>query len=61
MADRDYILGVEKFPEQIELCGVCGRRVHRMPPDATRRYCENCGHADEQLPAAYIRKACIAR
>jgi ribosomal protein S27AE len=57
VAEREYNLGVEKFPEQIELCGVCGRRVHRMPPDASRLYCEKCGRADEKLPVAYIRKA----
>ena len=60
MAERDYNLGIEKFPEQIELCGVCGRRVHRMPPEATRLYCEKCGHAHEKLPVAYIRKSSIA-
>ncbi len=57
MSERDYNLGVEKFPEQIELCGVCGRRLHRMPPDASRLYCEKCGRGDEKLPVAYVRKA----
>jgi ribosomal protein L37E len=57
MSERDYNLGVEKSPEQIELCGVCGRRLHRMPPDASRLYCATCGHGDEKLPVAYVRKA----
>ena len=56
MAERDYNLGTEKFPQQIELCGVCGRRVHRIPPDQSRLYCEKCGHASERAPVAYIRQ-----
>jgi len=55
MAERDYNLGPDKFPEQIELCGVCGRRVHRMPPDQTRLYCEKCGHAQEKATVVYTR------
>ena len=57
MSDRDYNLGTNKFPEQIELCGVCGRRVHRMPPDQTRLYCEKCGHAQEGVTVVYVRRS----
>jgi ribosomal protein S27AE len=55
MAERDYNLGSQKFPEQIELCGMCGRRVHRMPPDETRLYCEKCGQAQGQPTVVYRR------
>jgi hypothetical protein len=61
MAERDYNLGTEKFPQQIELCGVCGRRVHRMPPDHIRLYCEKCGHAEEKAAVAYTRLSATAR
>ena len=61
MAERDYNLGMDKFPEQIELCGVCGRRVHRMPPDQTRLYCEKCGHAEEKATVAYTRAGLASR
>jgi ribosomal protein S27AE len=59
MAERDYNLGTDKFPQQIELCGVCGRRVHRMPPDHSRLYCEKCGHASDRAPVAYVRQTAI--
>jgi hypothetical protein len=55
MSERDYNLGAQKFPEQIELCGVCGRRVHRLPPDETRLYCEKCGQAKKQPTVVYRR------
>jgi ribosomal protein S27AE len=55
MSERDYKLGTQKFPEQIELCGVCGRRVHRLPPDETRLYCEKCGQAQTQPTVIYRR------
>jgi hypothetical protein len=55
MSERDYNLGPQKFPEQIELCGVCGRRVHRLPPDETRLYCEKCGQAQKQPTVIYRR------
>jgi ribosomal protein S27AE len=61
MAERDYYLGTEKFPDQIELCGVCGRRVHRMPPDQTRLYCEKCGHAEQRATVVYMRGALTSR
>jgi len=57
MAERDYNLGPEKFPQMIELCGMCGRRLHRMPPDQSRPYCEKCGHGDEQPSVTYVRQA----
>jgi ribosomal protein S27AE len=56
MAERDYYLGTEKFPARIELCGVCGRRVHRMPPDQTRLYCEKCGNAEQKATVVYTRE-----
>jgi homoserine O-acetyltransferase len=59
MAERDYNLGPDKFPQQIELCGICGRRIHRMPPDQSRLYCEKCGHANDKAPVAYIRRETI--
>ena len=55
MSERDYNLGAQKFPEQSELCGVCGRRVHRLPPDDTRLYCEKCGQAQTHPTVAYRR------
>ena len=53
--ESDYILGAGKFPEHIELCGVCGRRIHRMPPDQSRLYCEKCGHGEQKPPVVYTR------
>ena len=61
MAERDYNLGTEKFPDQIELCGICGRRVHRMPPDQTRLYCEKCGHGEDKATVVYSRLGATAR
>jgi hypothetical protein len=55
MSERDCNLGAQKFPEEIELCGVCGRRVHRLPPDETRLYCEKCGQAQEHPTVVYRR------
>lgn len=55
MSERDYNLGAQKFPEQIELCGVCGRRVHRLPPDETRLHCEKCGQAQKHPTVVYRR------
>jgi hypothetical protein len=55
MPESDYILGAQKFPDQIELCGMCGRRVHRMPPDETRLYCEKCGQAHGRPTVVYRR------
>jgi ribosomal protein S27AE len=55
MAETDYNLGLEKFPAQIELCGVCGRRIHRMPPENSRLYCEKCGHGEDKPPIVYLR------
>jgi hypothetical protein len=55
MSETDYNLGAQKFPEQIELCGMCGRRVHRMPPDETRLYCEKCGQAEGRPTVVYRR------
>ncbi len=60
MSERDYNL-TDKFPEQIELCGVCGRRVHRMPPDQTRLYCEKCGRAQEKAAVVYTRAGLSGR
>ena len=60
MSERDNNLGTDEFPEQIELCGVCGRRVHRMPPDQTRLYCEKCGRAQKR-PASYTRRGLTIR
>jgi ribosomal protein S27AE len=59
MSERDYNLGTDKFPEQIELCGVCGRRVHRMPPDRSRLYCEKCGHGQDKATVVYTRRASL--
>jgi ribosomal protein S27AE len=61
MSESDYNLGADKFPEHIELCGVCGRRVHRMPPDQTRLYCEKCGHAQEKATVVYTRGGLTGR
>ena len=61
MAERDYYLGTNKFPDQIELCGMCGRRVHRMPPDQSRLSCEKCGHAEQKSTVVYTRGASTSR
>ena len=55
MSDLHHNLGAQKFPEQIELCGVCGRGVHRLPPDESRLYCEKCGQAQERSTIVYRR------
>ena len=55
MSERDYNLGAQKFPEQIELCGMCGRRVHRLSPDETRLFCEKCGQAQGRPTVVYRR------
>jgi hypothetical protein len=31
MAEFDHNFGADTFPAHIELCGICGRRVHRLP------------------------------
>jgi hypothetical protein len=47
-------LDERRFPERIELCGRCARRLFRIGPDA-RPYCEKCGHGDEQPTVTYAR------
>jgi hypothetical protein len=42
----DYTAG---HPDEIELCGHCGRRVFRVGP-AAAIYCEKCGHGHEAAP-----------
>ena len=51
----DYYLGPEKFPAEIELCGTCARRLHRIGPERTA-YCEKCGHGSDEAPVTYARK-----
>jgi len=38
MSERDYTFSADTYPAHIEVCGICGRRVHRLPPDQTRLY-----------------------
>jgi hypothetical protein len=47
----DYTAG---HPDEIELCGHCGRRVFRVGP-AAALYCEKCGHGHEAAPVRYQR------
>ena len=61
MAELDYNFGADTFPAHIELCGICGRRVHRLPPNQTRLYCENCGQAHGTATVVYTRRDLTGR
>ena len=45
---------VVTFPDEIELCGVCGNRIYRMAPDGAP-YCFRCGHGADRPTVAYVR------
>ena len=45
---------VVTFPDEIELCGVCGNRLYRLGPDL-RPYCYHCGHGEERPTVVYVR------
>jgi hypothetical protein len=52
MSERDYNLGAQKFPEQIELCGVCGRRVHRCRPTRPASTVRNAARLKSTRPSS---------
>lgn len=52
--DYNYYVGDPKFPDRIELCGRCARRLFRVGPER-RPYCEKCGHGNRQPPVSYLR------
>lgn len=46
---------VVTWPDEVELCGVCGQRIERLPPEGRDPCCFRCGRAEEAPSVRYVR------